>query len=84
MCFIISDVPDGNIITIAIRKTIISREVDLDLSILYFAIEFLAFGSVTGKSKIRELVFYDGYALILVKGNILYKWHWARLFVALI
>ncbi|XP_021362407.1 transmembrane protein 2-like [Mizuhopecten yessoensis] len=62
-------VPDGNVLSIAVRKFIVDRENALNRSRFYDALETLGYGDVTGKSQIRDLVFYDGFAMILTKGD---------------
>ncbi|XP_060071180.1 protein DDB_G0287365-like [Ylistrum balloti] len=65
----VDGIPDGNIVAIAVRKFIVDRENAVDRSRFYDALETLGYGNVTGESKIRDLVFYDGFAMILTKGD---------------
>lgn len=64
-----NDVPTGNVIMLAVRKFIIDRENAFDRSRFYDAVELLGYGKITNTSKIRDLVFYDSFAMIVVKGD---------------
>ncbi|XP_033729843.1 protein DDB_G0287365-like [Pecten maximus] len=65
----ITGIPDGNVVMLAVRKFIIDRENAFDRSRFYDAVEMLGFGKITNNSKIRDLVFYDSFAMIVVKGD---------------
>ncbi|XP_069121065.1 cell surface hyaluronidase CEMIP2-like [Argopecten irradians] len=62
-------IPDGNIVAIAVRKFIIDRENVINRTRFFDALETLGYGEVTGESQIRNLVFYDGFTMILTKGD---------------
>ncbi|XP_033729839.1 protein DDB_G0287365-like [Pecten maximus] len=65
----IDAIPDGNVVAIAVRKFIIDRENSLNRTRFFDALETLGYGDVTGQSEIRNLVFYDGFAMVLTKGD---------------
>ncbi|XP_021362399.1 transmembrane protein 2-like [Mizuhopecten yessoensis] len=65
----VNDIPNGNVIMLAVRKFIVDRENAFDRSLFYNAVEILGYGKVTNSSKIRDLVFYDSFAMIVVKGD---------------
>ncbi|XP_060071181.1 cell surface hyaluronidase-like [Ylistrum balloti] len=65
----VNDIPSGNVIMLAVRKFIVDKENIFDRSQFYDAVEILGYGKVTGTSKIRDLRFYDSFAMIVVKGD---------------
>ncbi|XP_033732709.1 cell surface hyaluronidase-like isoform X2 [Pecten maximus] len=64
----LSGIPDGKLVMMAVQYTMVSDQLQVDLSPVFAAIETIA-GIPQGQGQIRRITRFDAYSLVAVKGD---------------